>query len=146
MSHIETLPKCSFTNRWLPVTGLLCVALALTGCGTSGDKGTVTGKLTVKGAAPASGTLIKFIGADGKESSSIVNADGTYTVNEVPPGDAKIIVTGSGPVKVVGRTASMPGMPEASKGAAVPKKYSLPGAIPGFAVKKGSNTHDIDLQ
>ena len=146
MPHIITLPKVPFAGRWLPVLGLFCVTLGLTGCGSSGDKGTVTGKLTVKGASPAPGTLIKFIGADGKESSSIVNADGTYTVNEVPPGDTKIIVTGSGPVKVVGRTAAMPGMPEAGKGAAIPKKYSLPGALPALAVKKGSNTHDVDLQ
>src|SRR6266478_1069324 len=89
------------------------VSLAAAGCGgKSGSTRTkITGKVTVKGANPASGTMIKYIGSDGKAVSGVVQFDGSYTVVEVAPGETKIVVTGSQP----------------SSAAAIPAKYATPG-------------------
>jgi hypothetical protein len=130
------------------VVSLLSITISLAlGCGGKStgdkDKGTITGKLTVKGAAPAPGSTIKFTGSDGKEASGGVDVDGTYTVSDVAPGDAKISVTGAASATAVGG-AAMPGMATA-KGAPIPQKYATPGVIPSFTVKKGENKHDIDL-
>lgn len=151
MSHSPAARSFPSATLWRLALGLFLLALPLSsGCGGgkggSGDKGTVMGKLTVKGAAPAPGTVIKFIGADGKEASSSVNDDGSYTVTDVAPGDAKIAVTGSAPAVVVGGADTKgPGMMGAGKGSPIPAKYATAGVIPNFNVKKGENKHDIDL-
>ena len=136
------------TILWRLALGLMLLALPLAvGCGGkggSGDKGTISGKVTVKGVAPAAGTVIKYIGADGKDSSSAIDSDGNYSVSDVAPGEAKITVSGvpggSGPTV----KGDMPGVGGA-KGATVPPKYATAGAIPAFTVKSGKNENNINL-
>ena len=151
MLHSPTTHSFPSATFWRFALGLCLLALPLgAGCGGkggSGDKGTVTGKVTVKGSAPAAGTVIKYTGSDGKEATTSVGDDGSYTVVDVAPGEAKISITGSAPASVaVGGKAGgdMPGM-AAGKGAAIPPKYATAGAIPNFTVKTGKNENNIDL-
>ena len=127
--------------------GLLLLPLGLLGC-SKPETGSVSGKVTVKGAKPALGTSIKFIGPDGKEVSGGVNDDGSYAVYGVPVGEAKIVVMGAtfAATPPVGAAADLSGTKGVEKGAVIAKKYATPGALPGFSVKKGENTHDIDLE
>jgi len=122
------------------------------GCGNKSDatgKATVSGKVNVSGKPPVSGTTIEFTSAAGSETASApVDADGSYTVTNVPLGECKVIVRGgtpTGPGAVaIGKDASMPGMPQPGAGAAVPAKYAQPGQLT-FNVQKGKNTKDFDL-
>ncbi len=119
--------------------------LVVTGCGGPAgaptvEMNSVSGKVTVKGGPPASGTSVKYTSADGKALVAAVDADGSYMLTDVPLGDAKIAVTG---------TVGTPGMPGISgtgdKGLPIPPKYAREGPIPVFKVVKGVNKNNIDL-
>jgi len=127
------------------LTLLLLLGVSLIGCGpTQGvGKASVSGKVTVGGKAPINGTTIKFISTDGKESSSQVDADGSYVLADVPLGECKVVVQGGTPPTGM-ITGDMPGMPKKSGGVPVPRKYEQPGELT-FNVQKGKNTKDFDL-
>jgi len=76
----------------LVATCLLGVALVCTpGCGKS--RGTVTGTVKLKDGTPVSaGTIVTFCGSDGRNYPGVVNADGAYTVPDLPIGEAKVTV------------------------------------------------------
>ena len=127
-------------------TGLAVTLALATGCGGGPSGGpaaelnSVSGKLTVKGGPPASGTSVKYTPADGKTLVAAVDPDGSYMLTDVPLGDAKIAVTG---------TATAPGMPGMSgtgdKGLPIPPKYAREGSLPTYKVVKGANKNNIDL-
>ena len=151
MPHSPATHSFPSTTLWRLALGLCLLALPLAaGCGGksgSADKGTITGKVTVKGTAPGPGTVIKYTGSDGKDATSSVDGDGAYTVTDVAPGEAKISITGSAQASVAvgGKTGGeLPGM-AAGKGAAIPPKYATPGTHPNFTVKAGKNENNIDL-
>ena len=152
------MPRSSVTSRALTVSrrwwvvGQLSLALLLTGCGGKPKVETapVSGKVTVKGAAPAPGTTIKFIGSDGNEVSTIVASDGSYTATGVAVGEAKVVVTGttsaSTAIGTGGAKSEMPGMSGGpDKGAPIAAKYGTPGTLPNYVVKSGENTPNLDL-
>lgn len=152
MSRSPATRRLASAARLCQAAVLLLLALGLAGCsGKSGkgDTGKVTGKVTVKGAKPATGTSIKFISSDGKEVSAVVEPDGSYTANDVPVGDNKVVVTGvpAASVAIGGKGAEMPGMQAGDKGGAtVPPQYATAGALPNLNVVKGDNTHNVDLK
>jgi len=105
-------------GRWLGM--VMLAAAALTGC--AGGKGTVTGKVTYKGAMLKGGNIV-FMSTAGKQSISCkINEDGTYTAEGVP----------AGPVKILVETASI--KPQPHQG---PRSYSPP---PGQKAPEGYQT------
>jgi hypothetical protein len=128
----------AFPGRQLTLVFLVAVGLTLVGCGgrTGPRGGTITGKVTVNGAPPTTtgtkATLIEFYGADGKlASSGLVNTDGSFVINECPPGDVQVAV--QGPAIASGG------------GAGIPPKYNKPGNGLTYTVRKGAQTKDFDL-
>jgi len=119
----------------------------LGGCGSSSKLGTVTGKVTIDGQPPASGTTVIFIGPDNKsQMAAPVESDGTYRALEVPLGLNKIAVKGMAGTAVGGKLPDLPGMTPVAKGVPVPKKYENPDNGQQFEVKPGNQEHNLDLK
>lgn len=77
---------------------LLPLFLLALGCGS---KGTVTGKVTFKDAAVPGGQ-VRFLTANGKSYVGEIQEDGSYTVEGVPTGPAKVSVKPNEPVPTPG--------------------------------------------
>jgi hypothetical protein len=75
---------------------VLCTAIALSGCGGSSG-GTVSGTITYNGTPLNAGT-ITFFGKDDKSASGSIDADGKYTVANVPVGPVKIAIRTPPPI------------------------------------------------
>ena len=136
---------------------VLAVSLAAVGCGPS--SGAVTGKVTYKD-APLKGGRVHFTASDGKAYSSEIADDGTYTVDKVPVGEAKVSVETSY-LNMSGRTpaykpppgtSAPPGAigndPEAmrKKYVKIPDNYEDPEASKlTYTVKPGAQHYDIPL-
>jgi len=147
--------------------GFLALAvLAVVGCG-GGGTGTITGKVTYKGkdgnVVTLKGGNVIFASEKGPSLQAEIKEDGTYTLENVPVGEAKVAVrtawlgiqaamgkgAASGPPKDA--SGPMPGKmtPDvaARKFVAIPSRYETPdGSGLVYAVKKGSQTHDIPLE
>lgn len=80
---------------------LICsVAVVLAGCGSGakGPTGSVTGKVTAKGAAVPAGTNVLFQSNDGPSAGGVVDASGNYTLkcdgsSYIPVGTYKVQVS-----------------------------------------------------
>ncbi len=153
--------------RWL---GLLVLLTTVVGCG--GGFGSVTGTVQSKskGKKVIWGT-VTFIGKDGVARPGMITLEGTYKVNGVPVGPAKILVSSEDPRASGGgvkanvsprqragdgtrppppgeATETPPEVPEAVKKSWFPisEKYSSPDKTPlSTTVNKGENTYDIIL-
>ncbi len=76
----------------IPAAALGCTLfLLLAGCGGKENTGSVSGKVTFGSKTLTEGT-VTFFAAGGKIKSSLIARDGTYTVQDVPIGPAKIAV------------------------------------------------------
>jgi hypothetical protein len=139
-------------------------ALALAGCGPR--TGSVSGKVTYKNAPLPSGT-ITFIGGKGDTSQwSTIAADGSYQVNNVPVGTAKVTIETTAPNSLPGLGAggvkppTVPGVPpppdssslgggDAAKPGAyvqIPPKYKDPDQSGlSMEVKSGKQEKNWDL-
>ncbi len=79
------------------LAGGLLAGLALLPIGCGGGTGTVTGKVTFDGKPLTSGNVV-FTNANGKGSQSVsIQADGSYKVERMPTGPAKVAVVTSPP-------------------------------------------------
>ncbi|MFO0875812.1 MAG: hypothetical protein U0840_00295 [Gemmataceae bacterium] len=134
--------------------------LLIAGCGKSGS--TVVGKATYKGTSLTAGTVYFTKGdKDSSPKSGGIEKDGTYKVEELPPGDYKVYVITPKGGSNVGMPMGMPGGKQegsegmkSMKGGAtgpvqvveVPEKYGKPDTS-GLTttVKGGKNTFDITL-
>jgi hypothetical protein len=132
--------------------------LAAVGCG--GGIGDVSGTVKYKG-KPLDGGQIQFQAGNGKIFAADIDKDGKYTVTGVPSGSAKIAVSYIDP-KVTeywkAMSAGGRGNPEGGKAPSLPKGdpdqfNKIPANYADFAgsgltfdVKKGSNTHDVELK
>jgi hypothetical protein len=133
--------------------------LGAAGCGSS-SSGTVTGKVTYKGAAVPGGT-VSFFGADNWTGSAHLGEDGSYSIANVPAGTVRISVetmTARPPKPPPGAMPKPPTDAPVPKGsmydpAAQAKRYvPIP---PRYAdkdqsgltydVKPGKQVHDIKL-
>jgi hypothetical protein len=126
--------------------------VGVSGCKPKGPTNFVTGKVTLNG-EPVSG-LISFIDASNKETLGVpINAaDGTYTIENPPLGQVKIVVKAmpgaSNAPMVKPKDAPMPemGAPTAMKGVSPPAKYGTATTTPlSYEVKPGKQTYDIPL-
>jgi hypothetical protein len=149
----------------IAILSLGILYLAAIGCSGGPPTGVVTGKVTFNGEPVAHG-IVTFYGDDGRVDSSQID-DGNYTVHRAPVGPVKITVTGGG---LAPGGMGPPGMKMgkemseklAEKGGAVPEgkaaaRLKDPKQIPRkygaketsdltFTVKKGTQSHDIDLK
>src|SRR5205085_628371 len=80
-------------GRWLGALALV-VGLAVVGCGGKGGTGTVSGKVTYKG-APLKGGRVGFATANKQNVVADIGEDGSYTAPDVPTGPAKVTVVTS---------------------------------------------------
>ncbi len=139
---------------------LLALALAvqaLAGC--SRPTGSVSGKVTYQG-KPVAGGIVTFLGADNKVASSPIGPDGSYTIDRVGVGEAKVSVTPATSGSAIPKGMKMdPGKMGAPAGAAppagsdpgkplvIPEKYR-DAAKSGitYTVTAGAQQHDFDLK
>jgi hypothetical protein len=130
------------------------VVFFLAGCG---KKGTISGTVTYKNKPLPSGT-VSFI-CDKVVRSSSINPDGTYTVKDVPAGEAKVtVIVGAAaqPIKVgKGDPAQMIGAKDKSKVVSVesaeivqiPPEYADPDKSKlTCTVAGGDQKYDIPLK
>jgi len=90
----------------------------------AGGGGTVRGRVTADGKPLAHGT-IALIAPGGQAISDAIEADGSYTIENVVPGQYRVTIT---------------------RGKDVPAKYADPKTTPLVVnVMQGANTHDIAL-
>lgn len=116
---------------------LFGIVSILVAAGCSSGVGDVNGVVKYKGKA-ASGAVITFYDENNGAPSSNIAEDGSYSVKNVATGKARIAVMSSPGI-------SMPGLP-AAKSVQVPEKYAnheKSGLT--LDVKRGSQTHNIDL-
>jgi hypothetical protein len=128
----------------------LLFAVTLTGCGT-GDA-TVTGKVTYKGKAVESGT-VTFFGESNVTKSSIISADGKYSIT-IAPGPVKISIVG--PPAASGSSVlkmdpskfgtSAPAPAKSKEAIRIPERYADPQKSgQSYTVKAGSQEYDLKL-
>lgn len=131
------------------VFGAVCLAMA--GCGAG--VGDLTGKVTSGDKAVCSGTVI-VASAGGTSHTGPIQDDGTYTVQGVPGGTAKVGVTSPNPkTMVVARRKEKDApksevtLPDAAKWFAIPDKYADPNTS-GLTttIKSGKNDFNIELK
>jgi hypothetical protein len=146
-------------GRW----GLLFLVLSLAGLGCGTGKGDVTGKVTYQNKPLTFGT-VTIQASDGAMFQGNIESDGTYTVRDVPVGEAKVAVScvdpneskkakalagrggGEGKASKGGKTAQSPDEIE-SKGSLIPEHYGDIAKSPlRVKVEKGVTNNDIPLQ
>jgi hypothetical protein len=144
-------------GRWLVLVPFVLVGLP--GCG--GSTGTVTGKVSYKGTLLKGGN-ITFLGEEGKGSMSApIGEDGSYKLDRVPVGEAKITVeTDSLRRRTMAPSYQAP--PDAPKSAGsagisaeeaqrrfveIPKVYDDPAQTTlKYTVKAGRQEFDVKLE
>ncbi|MBA4063818.1 MAG: hypothetical protein C0501_08925 [Isosphaera sp.] len=126
------------------------VLLALAGCGPG--RGDVTGKVTYQGKTVVWGT-VQFEGPDGGLKQSTIGSDGTYSVQGVLAGEAKVAVSSVNPkssdFQVIQREGAPPPppRPEVKGWFPIPGRYDTPHKSGlTYPVKPGPNTIDINLE
>jgi hypothetical protein len=123
--------------------------LALPGCGAG--TASVNGKVTFRGKPLTTGTVY-LAAPDGVQVPGPIAADGTYHIDAIPAGTAKIGVVSFKPEPALflpTKQAPRPARPPAANTAGwfeIPETYADP-LKSGLSVKlkSGSNEHDIQL-
>jgi hypothetical protein len=125
------------SRRW-PIGAVLVAVAALAGCGGAGRQGEVEGTIKLNGQPVANGT-VRFVSADGKETSAVIR-NGSYRVEKVPVGEARLTVVGpKPPAGLVGDKQPPP--------PAIPDRYSRPDESGlTWHVTAGPQKFDIDLK
>jgi hypothetical protein len=107
---------------WLVLPALLAAG----GCGGSAR---VTGKVTYQGRPVTYGSVI-FLSTDKTARSGVILPDGSYTIEGVPPGEAKIGVISRDPSK--GRSTVRTGKPARPSRKRVAPQRAAKDASPGW--------------
>jgi hypothetical protein len=132
--------------------------------GCSKSKGTITGTVKLKDGTPVSAGTITFWSADNHPSQGTLKSDGSFSVGDVPVGDAKVTVetppprmgpvTMSKPPEGMNMPADMkpsggdaPGGDNKVKVVPVPAKYKNANDTPlSYSVVKGSQEKSFVLE
>jgi hypothetical protein len=141
----------------LPGFAGLAVLLGLACAGCGPGKGDVSGRVTSNGRPVVTGT-VSVLGSDGLLRSGDIGPDGTYRVEGVAAGPAKVAVTSPDPWDEYQKLVKV----QKSKGAAdrikppaidkkdwfpLPKAYEGPEQSPlSFTVQGGANEYDVPLR
>jgi hypothetical protein len=131
------------------MVALALLPLAALGCAGKGD---VSGRVTYKGKPLVWGT-VQFEGSDKLLKQGNINSDGTYTVQGVATGEAKVAVSSINPkssdfvpMQREGAPPPKP-RPEVKGWFPIPEKYDTPfksGLT--YTIKRGENKIDIELK
>jgi len=133
---------------------LMILLASVCGCGHGTN---VTGKVIYKGRPVAYGSVI-FLCSDKTARSGVIEPDGSYTIEDVPPGDVNIAVISRDPSKgrsvLRGQKPSQPGKNKAASSEKTAKQwFPLPSKFEdpktsglGYIVASDSAVHDIDLK
>jgi hypothetical protein len=139
---------------WRPALSLLALLVLLGAAGCSSN-GSVTGKVTYKGAPLGSGTVV-FIGPKASATADL-DAEGNYTILKAPLGAVRVTVEtmpppsgsgGGGKDKPVAMAMDASGGPSTPQGkyVPIPAKYKDPSTSGlTYTVVSGKQTHDIPL-
>jgi hypothetical protein len=132
------------------VAGLgLAVVLAVAGCGA--ETGTVSGKVTFNG-RPLTFGMVAFVSADGRVASCSIEPDGSYKIDKILVGPAKISVQSLPPppqMTPLGPDGQpLPQVREKAKEyVPIPDHYKEPQQSGlAYTVEPGAQMHDIELK
>jgi hypothetical protein len=124
--------------------GGLAVALLTSGCGPR--FGNVSGTVTIKN-KPVSGGTITFYDADNHAVGGEIKADGSFTVNKVKAGRARVTVVAPMAIEFKGIGGGEAALPGAPKPSPVPARYADPeNSGLTLEVTEGDQTHDFPLE
>jgi hypothetical protein len=145
--------------RRRPFLGIGCfIALAgLSASGCDSNTSTLVGKVTYQGKPVVGGSVIVYC-PDRQIVRSIIGTDGTYSIPNVPSGQA--IVTVQAPARVPAGLRMKQSLPPSSGGpipptveandtarVLIPQRYALPEESGlSVVVDRGQVTYDIDLK
>ncbi|MGL4550707.1 MAG: hypothetical protein ACRC33_05930 [Gemmataceae bacterium] len=138
------------TRSLVIVPGLVALLALASGCGPG--TGTAAGKVTYQGKPVVYGS-VTLHAADGSMHQIGLNTDGTYRLDRVPVGVAKVGVSSPNPAPSArsrggdGDSRVPAGPPPPPPGAwfPLPAQYAEP-AKSGVTLQVGSGTGDIDLK
>ena len=133
--------------------GVVLMVLLSSGCAPAPAVGQITGKVRFRGEVLPSGT-VKFLCADGRSVSASIAADGTYRVDRVAAGPARISVIGHPRVPrgfqkspLLPKEAARPAVASETQPVVVPIRFGNPETSGlTYEVQKGVQTHNLDLQ
>ena len=139
---------------------VLAVSVGMTllgGCGRGGldgPTGTVSGKITLKGAPLGDASVMFFGENNGDTATGVLQSDGTYSLKygtgfSVPAGDYRVAIV-AGPPPGVASTNPADLMktikPPASAKSLIPQKYNDPKTSTLIAVVKEGSNPDISFE
>jgi hypothetical protein len=136
--------------RCLLVACACAAAAVFAGCGDTSNKSSISGKVTYQG-APVTGGMITATGGKDLSMTIVINPDGTFMSQDVPPGSYKIAVSTDSvaPASAMpggGKDYPAPGGASAAKKVMIPDKFKNPETSGiTWTVKSGSQTLPIDL-
>lgn len=100
--------------------------LVLAGCSDKNKRFTVQGSVSYQG-KPLSAGLVRLYMAEDRKASAKIQSDGSFTVTDVLPGEAKVTVEPEDPAEKMRRMMSPEGGPQgAAPKPAPPPTVSLP--------------------
>lgn len=139
----------SVLSHCVALSCMITISCMLAGCGGSSQEnkvtGTISGKITIKGKALASGQVNYFSEETGAGALGTLKEDGTYEIDgEIPVGIYRVYLS---PVIDLDATPPPGHAHVETKLKGVPKKYQSEAKTDLTAtVKEGQNTLDFDLK
>jgi hypothetical protein len=132
--------------RWSSIAGAVLVALSMVGCA---GRGNVSGKVTYQNKTVPWGTIL-IEGSDGGHRQGSIEKDGTFYVEDLATGEAKVAVNSPNPksITMMAKGDRPPQkFPDVPGWFAIPTKYEAvdkSGLV--YTIKKGENKIDIELK
>ena len=117
-----------------------------TGCSSGPETGEVKGKVTFRG-KPVTEGLVTFLNPnEGGAAEAQIQADGSYAVEGVLPGQYLVVITPL--VEVVDTDpGKSPPMPIEKRAPNIPKKYRMQGSTPfKELINAGKNEFNFDMK
>lgn len=128
------------------VAGAVLLALSMVGCA---GRGNVSGKVTFQNKTVLWGTVL-IEGSDGGHRQGSIERDGTFYVEDLATGDAKVAVNSPNPKSITLMTKGdrpPQKFPDVPGWFAIPDKYGAvdkSGVV--YTIKRGENKFDIELK
>lgn len=144
-------------RRWVGFL-TLTLSLAVAGCGGGGSKAKVSGKVYYKD-APLKGGNVTFVDSNKQSYLAEIQEDGSYEIEKIPPGEAKIsveteslkppnamVLKNRPPAAEEGGYKPPDYAARAKRFVPIPPQYSDPEhSSLTYTVKSGKQEHDIKL-
>jgi hypothetical protein len=139
-------------GRWLAALPPMAAMLVLSGCGSGGGAGDVSGKVTYQGKALPSGRITFLCKGGDKPVLSSAIKDGEYSIEKAAAGPARVAVETfqfkTVPIPGATKSSTLPGSDAPPPGpyVPIPQKYRTPDSSGlTYTISKGKQTKDFDL-